>query len=168
VTLAVEAGANVKELQTLARHSTPNLTMNVYARNRNERLSELAEKIGESVLFEPECAKSVHSQSVEAHNVPAKFLAGNELERIRGNGGGGIRTPVPRCFKTSVYMLSRSIEISPSQAPSDRLSGRLFRLSFTSSARMIDKAKPADWRPYQTRRHGLTGRVAYLGCHTQL
>ena len=25
------------------------------------------------------------------------------------NGGGGIRTPVPRCFKTSVYMLSRLI-----------------------------------------------------------
>jgi hypothetical protein len=23
------------------------------------------------------------------------------------NGGGGIRTPVPRCFKTSFYMLSR-------------------------------------------------------------
>ena len=25
------------------------------------------------------------------------------------NGGGGIRTPVPRCFKASVYMLSRFI-----------------------------------------------------------
>jgi hypothetical protein len=24
-------------------------------------------------------------------------------------GGGGIRTPVPRCFKTGVYMLSRFI-----------------------------------------------------------
>jgi len=25
----------------------------------------------------------------------------------RMTGGGGIRTPVPRCFKTSFYMLSR-------------------------------------------------------------
>ena len=25
------------------------------------------------------------------------------------SGGGGIRTPVPRCFKTSLYMLSRLI-----------------------------------------------------------
>ena len=30
-------------------------------------------------------------------------------QAIRGTGGGGIRTPVPRCFKTSVYMLSRLI-----------------------------------------------------------
>ena len=29
------------------------------------------------------------------------------LAEKKGNGGGGIRTPVPRCFKTSVYMLSR-------------------------------------------------------------
>ncbi len=28
---------------------------------------------------------------------------------IKPNGGGGIRTPVPRCFKTSFYMHSRFI-----------------------------------------------------------
>ncbi len=88
-------GANVKELQTLARHSTPQLTMNVYAKNRNERLSELAEKIGESVLFEPECAMSVPHGFIEGHVVPPKHLAGNGLQKIQSNGGGGIRTPVP-------------------------------------------------------------------------
>ena len=31
------------------------------------------------------------------------------LSRATQNGGGGIRTPVPRCFKTSLYMLSRFI-----------------------------------------------------------
>ncbi len=86
----------------------------------------------------------------------------------RPTGGGGIRTPVPRCFKTSVYMLSRSIGISRHPAPSDRLWDRLFRLSFTSSPRTFDAAKPADWRPYQTRRRGLTGREASLGRHAQL
>jgi len=45
VTLAAEAGANIKELQTMARHSTPELTANVYARARHERLAEPAEKI---------------------------------------------------------------------------------------------------------------------------
>ncbi len=30
-------------------------------------------------------------------------------ERSESNGGGGIRTPVPRCFKTSFYMHSRFI-----------------------------------------------------------
>ena len=28
-------------------------------------------------------------------------------------GGGGIRTPVPRWFKISIYVCSRSIESSP-------------------------------------------------------
>ena len=55
VTLAVEAGANVKELQTLARHRTPDLSLNVYAKTRNNRLSELAEKIGENVFSEQKC-----------------------------------------------------------------------------------------------------------------
>lgn len=45
-TMVIEAGASVKEAQTLARHSTPGLTLNVYARSRSERLNELAESVG--------------------------------------------------------------------------------------------------------------------------
>ena len=99
VTLAAEAGANVKELQTLARHSTPVLTLNAYAKKRDERLAELAEKIGENVLFEPglepECAMSVHRKPVEARDVSPKLLQGKGLGQVEYNGGGGIRTPVP-------------------------------------------------------------------------
>ena len=51
------------------------------------------------------------------------------------NGGGGIRTPVPRCFKTSLYMLSRLIVFSPRQVPNDRLLVRLFRSVLASPAR---------------------------------
>ncbi len=69
--------------------------MNVHAKHRSERLSELAEKIGESVLFEPECAISAQRKFAEAHTAPANLLAVNELQQIQGNGGGGIRTPVP-------------------------------------------------------------------------
>ncbi|NIA16036.1 MAG: tyrosine-type recombinase/integrase [Nitrospiraceae bacterium] len=49
VSFVLEAGASAKEAQVLARHSTPDLTMNVYARARDTRLSEVAEKVGEQV-----------------------------------------------------------------------------------------------------------------------
>lgn len=45
-TLVVESGANLKEAQTLLRHSSPQLTMNVYARVRKGRLGEVAESVG--------------------------------------------------------------------------------------------------------------------------
>ena len=109
VTLVAEAGANVKELQVLARHSTPNLTLNVYARARDERLAELAENIGESVLSESKCATGVHSKQVESIVISPKLLPEADLGQEKPTGGGGIRTPVPRCFKTSLYMLSRLI-----------------------------------------------------------
>jgi len=48
--LAKVARAGVKEAQSLARHSTPDLTMNVYGRADRGRLSELAEAVGEVVL----------------------------------------------------------------------------------------------------------------------
>jgi len=51
-TLVVDSGANVKEAQSLLRHSTPELTMNVYARARSERLGEIADKVGECLGFE--------------------------------------------------------------------------------------------------------------------
>jgi len=59
VTLAVEAGATVKEAQTLARHATPALTMNVYAKARDPRMAQLAERIG-GVLPVVKSATEVH------------------------------------------------------------------------------------------------------------
>ena len=50
VTLVLEAGASAKEAQTLARHATPELTMNVYARTRDARLSLVAEHVGDRIL----------------------------------------------------------------------------------------------------------------------
>ena len=100
-------------LTDLRNHSTPNLSLNVYAKTRDERLSELTEKIGESVLFEQKCAKSAHSKQVESKDKERKLLTGKPLSQERQSGGGGIRTPVPRCFKTSFYMLSRLNVFSP-------------------------------------------------------
>jgi len=85
------------------------------------------------------------------------------------NGGGGIRTPVPRCFKTSFYMLSRSIGNSPCQTPNDRLPTQLARNAISPPRRgqpgwpaccltplLSPQAKPSR-----------TG-CSVLGSHTQL
>ena len=49
VTFILEAGASAKEAQALARHSTVGLTMNTYARTRDDRLVEVTEKLGQSL-----------------------------------------------------------------------------------------------------------------------
>ena len=71
VSLVVESGATVKETQELARHSTPQLTMNVYARARTERLSEAVERVGEVVLSTPERVPSVYRMAVGAEQETA-------------------------------------------------------------------------------------------------
>ncbi len=63
-TLVIESGANVKEAQSLLRHSTPELTMNVYARARSERLGELANKVGEHLGYIQECKTDVKRRNL--------------------------------------------------------------------------------------------------------
>ena len=50
VTLLLQAGAYIKEAQSLARHSDPKLTMNVYARAIPQRLTEIVETVGQPIL----------------------------------------------------------------------------------------------------------------------
>lgn len=50
VTLVLEAGATAKEAQSLARHSNPSLTMNIYARARKGRLVEISQRVGDAIL----------------------------------------------------------------------------------------------------------------------
>ena len=97
-------------------------------------------KIGETVLVEPKSAKSVPSKPVEAREIERKLLKYKPLAPENENGGGGIRTPVPRCFKTSIYMLSRFIAFSLCQTPNDRLLVRLFRKGLTLPARTTGSA----------------------------
>ena len=118
ITYILEAGASVKEAQVLARHSTPNLTMNTYARANDERLNTLTEMVADRLLNgssdEPD-TKENHKKCVicvsQDKSVPmkknCKLLNNNNLQFPQGTGGGGIRTPVPRWFKPSVYIHSR-------------------------------------------------------------
>ena len=102
-----EAGASPKE--ALGRHSTPDLTLNTYARAREDRLSKLTEAVGERVRPSEKCAIYVPAKRKRNSAPKSNSFDNNELKLDKGTGGGGIRTPVPRCFKASVYMLSRYI-----------------------------------------------------------
>ena len=68
-------------------------------------------------------------------------------------GGGGIRTPVPRCFKTGFYMLSRLIVFSPCKTPKRQA----LRSAISERSHLTGPknrfGQPAILRPYQTRRH---------------
>ncbi len=61
-TLLVESEATLKEAQSLARHSDPRLTMNVYAKARTDRLQEVAQTVGDALNLEAE------SQNVDKQN----------------------------------------------------------------------------------------------------
>ena len=65
ITFILESGADLKTAQSLARHSTPNLTMNTYGRARRERLYEVTETIGEIFGSESERAKCVQDETDE-------------------------------------------------------------------------------------------------------
>ena len=61
LTLGMEAGANPKELRTMARQADPRWTFNTFARKRDPRLAALAQKVGQNgPVFGLESATSVH------------------------------------------------------------------------------------------------------------
>ncbi len=49
INLVIESGVTVKEAQTLARHASPELTMNVYGVARDDRLAEAVERVAEAI-----------------------------------------------------------------------------------------------------------------------
>jgi len=95
LSLVIEAVASVKEAMVLGRHSNPDLTMNTYARARENRLAELTEKVAKTIIPEEKCAICVlnREEGIDAPN--ANLLEEKRLAPVGGTGGGGIRTPVP-------------------------------------------------------------------------
>ncbi len=107
-TLTVELGASVREVQGLMRHSTPQLTMNVYAKTRSERLTALVDNVGNAIGFEKSRAISVQRAQDKGEGVPANHLDTNDLRDIKNGGGGGNRTRVRKCFHEGLYVRSLS------------------------------------------------------------
>lgn len=75
ITEIVDSGASVKEAQKLARHSTPNITMNTYARTRKHSLQEVAETMSQNLDFASNRAHNV--QKEKASIADAAASAGN-------------------------------------------------------------------------------------------
>jgi integrase len=101
INLVLESGVSVKEAQTLARHATPHLTMNVYGRVREERLAQAVEHMAQSLLAEAECAPCVPhttTDTKEKHPTPLIHQALGVLSR---SGGGGNRTRVRKPLVTA-------------------------------------------------------------------
>ena len=59
----LNSNATVKEAQAVARHATPELTINVYGRRRSERLSEIIEEVAEELKLELECIPDVYQHA---------------------------------------------------------------------------------------------------------
>jgi hypothetical protein len=85
---------SVKETQALARHATPELTMNVYGRVREERLSAAVEKVERALLPDEERVICVHRKAVGADENAATPPNNKQLRHFQ-MGGGGERTPPP-------------------------------------------------------------------------
>ena len=58
--VVVDGAGPVHEAQALARHSTANLTMNVYARASQKRLVDLSERASANIRQQKKCAPGVH------------------------------------------------------------------------------------------------------------
>ena len=71
INLVLDLGVSVREAQALARHSTPQMTMNVYGRPRQEKLSEVVSEMAESVLGTKKCALYVPRLAVGAERESA-------------------------------------------------------------------------------------------------
>jgi len=88
-TLIIESGATVKEAQSLLRHATPDLTMNVYARTRPERMREVANEVGNAVQIGRKCAASVQRAVVGARTDAVNPSQATNLQTLNEPEGSG-------------------------------------------------------------------------------
>ena len=91
--MVLEDAATAKEVQDLARHATPQLTMNVYGRVREESLAQTVEKVAGRVLSEEKYVPSMYRQAIGAEPENATAIDNKQL-RLKSRGGAeGNRTP---------------------------------------------------------------------------
>ncbi len=84
ITNIANAGATVKELQTLARHSNPNITMNTYAKARTDHMAELVNQVSSTVQEHSERALCVHIDENEGDGDDAISPTVNDLGGVLG------------------------------------------------------------------------------------
>jgi hypothetical protein len=118
INFVIESGVSIKEAQVLAHHATPELTMNVYGRVREERLSKAVEKVARTLLPDEEHAIYVHRKVVGADEKAATPPDHKELRLFQLSGGGGNRTRVRRSLAEGLYMCIRCLKVRSALPPS--------------------------------------------------
>ena len=94
VNLVFEYGqVSPKEAQDLARHSTPDLTFNVYGRSREGRLVEAVERLADAVL-PVKRVPGEYRLAVGAERENATPFELKELRSLQSVSGGRARTPI--------------------------------------------------------------------------
>ena len=99
VTLVYEAGATVKEAQSLARHSKPELTANIYGRTRDERLAEVTERGADRVLLDGFGANMVQQDEAVVTDSEHKLFPNLPLTQQPQEWRRGESNPRPVMFQ---------------------------------------------------------------------
>ena len=89
INLVLDSDVTAREAQALARHSTPDLTFNIYGRPRHDRMTEAVEQIGKRLFSTPDRVPSVHRLAVGAEQETAtpwdtKDCGSKNMVELRG------------------------------------------------------------------------------------
>ena len=136
VSFVLESGASVKEAQSMARHSTPDLTVNVYARARNERLKDVAETVGGLVGSRQVHAHSMHAVAAGAESDCISLYSEMDCKNEVAVVGGGA-TPSGR-----ISFGSKTLDKHPTNNPQSSYQNGLQVPFVSSTASQVVKAFP--------------------------
>ena len=155
INLVLEAGATVKEAQTLARHATPQMTLGVYGRTREERLHQVVEHVAMVLQGETQRAHSVHSRQT-AENTNAVNAHGSSIYGVaQPVEAAGIEPASESLQLQPLHMLFRGRDSALPTSPVGQ-EGCLPGLSFACSSSRRGRMKAI---PHRDALHHHRGRV---------
>jgi integrase len=118
INFVYESDANAKEAQTLARHATPHMTMNVYGRTRSNRLSEVIEGMAAKLDLGLGCVPAVYRTAEGAELKSASPIQNKDLRSLQMVEAAGIESSsavfsILRTTYTSLTKLLHNKRIGP-------------------------------------------------------
>jgi len=112
INLVIESGVTVKEAQVLARHETPELTMNIYGRAREERLWTVVEQVAQAIRV-----ISVSQPEGEITGDDTKALISQKIQNTGEVEAAGIEPASESLQSQPLHMLSRGQNSHPPTLP---------------------------------------------------
>ncbi len=94
-TLLAETGVSVKVIQDQLRHSTPDMSLNIYCQPTYDGLNKAAVNLSRSIDGPEECAERVPALAVVGGDVQCNGMENKGLRLVSFGAEGGIRTPTP-------------------------------------------------------------------------